>query len=52
VKTRVDQPREAYVVVAGDDAEEEGGDGERDRTDADPAFPPESDDADAVACGL
>jgi hypothetical protein len=52
VKTRVDQPREAHVVVAGDDAEEEGRDREHDGADANPAFPPESDDADAVACGL
>ncbi len=52
VQARVDQPREAHVVVAGDDAEEEGGDGERDGTDPNPAFPPEPDDADAIACGV
>ena len=52
VQARVDQPREADVVVAGDDAEEEGGDGERDRSDANPALPPEPNDSDSVSCGL
>jgi hypothetical protein len=46
----VDQPREADVVVAGEDADEKDGDGERDGSDTSPALSPESNDSDSVSC--
>ena len=43
VQARVDQAREADVVIGGGDAEQDGGHGERDRgSDPHPALAPES----------